>query len=284
MSQPHARQQTLEAPLVRRTRSFTLANEDAVQTLVPEAPLVRRLRSGSRDRSGSPSHREVMLFWDYENAPLPGSRSVVGADACARRLCDHARRFGRLVEVRLYSDSCKASTLPTRHRDMLQQRGVTLIDCPTNDKKEAIDKKILVDCCCWAVAAHHRVVVLVSSDGDFAYMFSRLRSVGVWTCAAASQRMSERACTHCTSESMRNAACGCLCQPCDHASLNVAHDMPSGEHQELILVPASLSDRVAPRVDWCFLCAARRERRCNNVGIVGRMQQRAVTLWREAQA
>ena len=70
------------------------------------------------------------MFWDYENMSLGGFFD----EAALVCLCDRARTFGRLVESRLYADSTKR-TLATRHRGDLERLGITLIDCPTDDKK-----------------------------------------------------------------------------------------------------------------------------------------------------
>ena len=61
--------------------------------------------------------------------------------------------------------------------------GFTLVDCPTRNEKETLDKKIIVDVMQFA---HSRVmrrqatcVILISNDGDYAYMLSRLRDIQV---------------------------------------------------------------------------------------------------------
>jgi len=66
---------------------------------------------------------------------------------------------------------------------MLDQLGYTLVDCPGMQKKEAADKKIIVDACFFgatrAAQARASAVVLVTGDGDFCHMVSRLRAAGV---------------------------------------------------------------------------------------------------------
>ena len=59
--------------------------------------------------------------------------------------------------------------------------GFTIVDCPTSDKKEALDKKVLVDVALFAAAtqAPRSVLVLAASDGDYAYLLSRCRQLGV---------------------------------------------------------------------------------------------------------
>ena len=126
---------------------------------------------------------EVGLYWDFENVGIGAGFSM--ADLAA--LLTRVRGYGRLHESRLYYDSCKASSegFLSKHRELVERLGVTLVDCPTSDKKEAIDKKIIVDCLVWALGRSSRLqsacVVLMSSDGDFAHMLSRLEQHGVRT-------------------------------------------------------------------------------------------------------
>ena len=156
-------------------------------------PLVRRTRSASAaeraDAALGPPDIDVAIFWDYENIELPSSKEAV--ERALTELCEVGRGHGRLVETRLYADSQKC-TLATKHRAVLERAGITLIDCPTNDKKEAVDKKILVDVLFWALPLVTRsvrcVVVIVSSDGDFCHLLSRLRGAGVRTVAIGRSR------------------------------------------------------------------------------------------------
>ena len=126
---------------------------------------------------------EVGLYWDFENVGLGAGFSMADLAALLARV----RGYGRLHESRLYYDSCKASSegFLSKHRELVERLGVTLVDCPTSDKKEAIDKKIIVDCLVWALGRSSRLqpacVVLMSSDGDFAHMLSRLEQHGVRT-------------------------------------------------------------------------------------------------------
>ena len=125
---------------------------------------------------------EVGLYWDFENVGLGAGFSMADLAALLARV----RGYGRLHESRLYYDSCKASSegFLSKHRELVERLGVTLVDCPTSDKKEAIDKKIIVDCLVWALGRlrlQPACVVLMSSDGDFAHMLSRLEQNGVRT-------------------------------------------------------------------------------------------------------
>lgn len=124
------------------------------------------------------------IFWDYENVNLPGD--VCGFEL-SNRLRAIALRFGQLCERRLYHDPSKR-TLGEERRGPLDQSGFTLVDCPTRSaggalSKEAIDKKIIVDVMLFAmthVARRQKAwVVLLTSDGDYAYMLARLRDLQV---------------------------------------------------------------------------------------------------------
>eukprot|EP00966_Prymnesium_polylepis_P151831 3507725-Prymnesium_polylepis.1 len=61
--------------------------------------------------------------------------------------------------------------------------GFTLVDCPSRNAKETVDKKIIVDVMYFALTRVARqqpaCVLLLTSDGDYAYMLSRLRDLKV---------------------------------------------------------------------------------------------------------
>ena len=123
---------------------------------------------------------ECGLFWDYENISLP--RGMDGAHA-SNRLREVCLRFGRLVERRVYHDPDKVNSVQQGNRSALDMAGFTLVDCPARNLKETIDKKIIVDVMHFAltrVARHQPAcVVLLTNDGDYAYMLSRLRDLQV---------------------------------------------------------------------------------------------------------
>ena len=123
---------------------------------------------------------EVGLFWDYEN--LSVARSHDAADI-SNRLRALSLRFGRLVERRVYHDPSKVSSVAPNDRSRLDSAGFTLVDCPTRNEKETVDKKIIVDVMHFAITRISRAqavcVVLMTNDGDYAYMLSRLRDLQV---------------------------------------------------------------------------------------------------------
>lgn len=158
----------------RRTRSGSLSRESPVLQTAALQPKVDQTVVQPNVEA------DAAIFWDYENCALPAAHAL--ATSAASRLFDASRGLGRLAELRLYHDSDK-STLNPQHRAFLESMGYTIVDCPTSSKKEAIDKKIIVDTLMFAVARSARrqpcCVVLVTGDGDFCHMCSRLRAVGV---------------------------------------------------------------------------------------------------------
>ena len=164
-------------PAVRRTRSGGQPPEFA-SVPPPAAQYVPAFRHTQPAQSSFAGH-ECILAWDYENLALPSSLEA-GA-AATKRLLELARRFGRVTQCRVYHDSAKVSgDIAAKHRSSLDALGFTIVDCPTSDKKEALDKKVLVDVALFAAATQApRSVVLAASDGDYAYLLSRCRQLGV---------------------------------------------------------------------------------------------------------
>jgi uncharacterized LabA/DUF88 family protein len=124
---------------------------------------------------------EIGIFWDYENMPVPDWCSAAKASECIRK---HVKSRGNIVERKLYFDSSKTSQQPLE-RSVLDLSGFSLIDCPSRNSKETIDKKAIVDMLCFS---YERVlkgsnvhVVLISSDGDYSYALTKLRDIGVST-------------------------------------------------------------------------------------------------------
>ena len=111
-------------------------------------------RQKARRCSGASA--DCILAWDYESLALPSSLEA-GA-AAVGRLLELARRFGRVEQCRVYHDSAKWSgNVAVKHRASLEALGFTIVDCPTSDKKEALDKKVLVDVAIYAEAAQPRL-------------------------------------------------------------------------------------------------------------------------------
>jgi uncharacterized LabA/DUF88 family protein len=126
---------------------------------------------------------EAAVFWDYENISLGGQEDVHALSDSLRAIC--SGMDCRLLEKRMYfgnTPSCGKEV-----RGDLDQAGFTLVCCPKRSHKnrEQVDKKILVDAMmfAWERAAKGQgaCVVLVTNDGDYAYMLSRLRDMHVRT-------------------------------------------------------------------------------------------------------
>lgn len=191
---------------------------------------------------------EVGLYWDFENVGIGAGFSM--ADLAA--LLTRVRGYGRLHESRLYYDSCKASSegFLSKHRELVERLGVTLVDCPTSDKKEAIDKKIIVDCLVWALGRSSRLqpacVVLMSSDGDFAHMLSRLEQHGVRTIVIGRSAVLRTVCH--TALTLREACSGADAKGCGEegggTEGGVAGDASgSGDHAPAAVSAASGTKR-----------------------------------------
>jgi uncharacterized LabA/DUF88 family protein len=124
---------------------------------------------------------EIGIFWDYENTQVPDWCSAAKASECIRK---HVEPRGRIIERKLYFDSSKTSQQPLE-KSALDLSGFSLIDCPSRNRKETTDKKVIVDMLCFsyerALKGSNVQVVLISSDGDYSYALAKLRDIGVST-------------------------------------------------------------------------------------------------------
>jgi hypothetical protein len=124
------------------------------------------------------------IFWDYENVRLPKwVHTCEVASLLRNTVQSSAERLGfrdhRIAERKVYYDSRKPSE-STTDRQTLDSTGFTLVDCPARNKKETVDKKIIVDIMEFVRGAEREsptCVFLISSDCDYSYMISRLRDV-----------------------------------------------------------------------------------------------------------
>jgi len=121
---------------------------------------------------------DVGIFWDLENVRIP---KEVTASTVSSRLRHAILPFGKILEQNLYYDSRKFTERAT-DRVSLDLTGWHLVDCPTRNSKETLDKKLIVDV--MQFAWHHTYqqipccVVLITSDGDYSYALSRIRNLG----------------------------------------------------------------------------------------------------------
>ncbi|KAH9951372.1 NYN domain-containing protein [Amylocystis lapponica] len=115
--------------------------------------------------------QKVGVFWDYENCALPTNAS---GSAAVNNIRELAHRFGSVTTFNAYSElqtSIKSNNL----RSELQSCGVSLIDCPHDNRKDVADKMIIVDMLAYALdMPAPATIILISGDRDFAYAVSVL--------------------------------------------------------------------------------------------------------------
>lgn len=137
-----------------------------------DAPIIDFPSLGSAD---------VAIFWDYQNVQIPKWCAPTTASESIRK---KVAKYGRIVEKRLYYDS-RQLTEDAALRSELDLSGFTLVDCPSRNRKETLDKKLIVDVLCFAweraSLGTKACVVLITSDGDYSYAVARLRDIGVFT-------------------------------------------------------------------------------------------------------
>jgi len=118
---------------------------------------------------------DVGIFWDYENVRIPKGFK---ASSVANKVRVALAKHGQIKEQNLYYDSRKVSEERT-DRESFDMSGWTLVDCPTRNVKETLDKKLIVDVMHFAYARssdRERCVVLITSDGDYAYTLNKIRN------------------------------------------------------------------------------------------------------------
>ncbi|PSR88888.1 hypothetical protein PHLCEN_2v5037 [Hermanssonia centrifuga] len=116
----------------------------------------------------------VAIFWDYENCEMPASADPFTISNGIRRL---SQGYGIVKVFRAYFEmSDLTSQRSISMRSGLQSCGVSLIDCPHNNRKDVADKMILADMLVHAMDhPAPSTVILISGDRDFAYAVSLLR-------------------------------------------------------------------------------------------------------------
>ncbi|TFK53041.1 hypothetical protein OE88DRAFT_1734002 [Heliocybe sulcata] len=119
----------------------------------------------------------VAVFLDYDNVRPP---APIAGNVLAGNLRALAHRYGSITMFKAY---IKHERLPSpksvAYRSALQASGVTLVDCPHNDCRDAADKVIIVDMLAFALDyPAPATIVLISGNCDFAYAVSTLRLRG----------------------------------------------------------------------------------------------------------
>ena len=121
--------------------------------------------------------KEIAIYWDYENIPLPSLCTPVKAAKCIHNAVS---KYGRIVDRRIYFDFGKINPPVGAELDL---SGFDLVNTPTRNTKETLDKKIIADVLTFAwdcnVRRIYPVVVLLTSDGDYSYILAKLRDRGV---------------------------------------------------------------------------------------------------------
>ena len=123
--------------------------------------------------------RSISVFWDYENArPLSDTCMVEISSRIRNILLPH----GDIVSRKIYYDAQSPAEFKTNRTD-LDMTGWTLVDCPKRQKKETLDKKIIVDMMFFIAYEnpHDACICLISGDGDFCYSMNRIRDLGGYT-------------------------------------------------------------------------------------------------------
>lgn len=135
--------------------------------------------AGPHEAPFTPPDMEIGLFWDFENVHIPKG---CDANTASTRLREAVQKFGYIVDKRLYYDSEKERSAD---RSGLQSSGFTLVDTPTRNKKETLDKHMVADLVdfAWKYRARNMqcIVALVASDGDYAYALAKARDLGMRT-------------------------------------------------------------------------------------------------------
>ncbi|PCH40366.1 hypothetical protein WOLCODRAFT_68900 [Wolfiporia cocos MD-104 SS10] len=109
-----------------------------------------------------------------ENCPIS-----TDAHRHIRALLTFAQRYGSIRTLRAYMDT---SLYKSQMRSMLHQAGVSVVDCPHEDKKEVVDRAMGADLIEFAL---HRpapaTVILISGDCDHSPAISKLFMNGYTT-------------------------------------------------------------------------------------------------------
>lgn len=125
------------------------------------------------------------IFWDYENTQIPRDFAADPKKAVANVMTAVRDEFQLQVESKVY---CKSTALPRKHHEAMQDHGMAVVDPHIQEKhrKEVVDVRIIADMGIFLASCVERrprpaKVVLITTDGDYSYMLSRMRDYGVET-------------------------------------------------------------------------------------------------------
>lgn len=140
-----------------------------------------------QQHSNNPQPRRVAaIFWDYENVALP-AWCASPVEACRALVAVVAANCGPVRHRRVYADYSRNDTGAAVMAGIAAS-GFSLVSTPrqgATKRKETLDRKLMADMIvlAWDHAANgsseRLCVVLIASDGDYAYALNTLRDRGV---------------------------------------------------------------------------------------------------------
>lgn len=126
---------------------------------------------------------DVGIFWDYENVHIP-ARCSSPLKAFAA-IVKKAEKYGKIQQRRVYSDYSRDDSNVAWWSADISGSGFDLVSTPrrgATKSKETLDRKMIQDIIFFAWDVVDRggspCVVLITSDGDFAFTINKLRDRG----------------------------------------------------------------------------------------------------------
>ncbi|PCH40365.1 hypothetical protein WOLCODRAFT_49244, partial [Wolfiporia cocos MD-104 SS10] len=91
-------------------------------------------------------------------------------------LVSFAQKYGTIKTFRAYMDTSLLGSAPSiALRCKLHYAGITLVECPHDNKKEAVDRAIGADLLEFAIHhPPHATVIIISGDRDYTVPISKL--------------------------------------------------------------------------------------------------------------
>ena len=131
------------------------------------------------DRQHIMSPEKCVIYWDYENCPIPHDATVQDIKSFLEAKIYTLRSKRMQIEIKCYIP------LHYRHLHLYNQikrdmdlNGIKVYEVPT-EKAEAVDKRILVDMALdiYEWKNHYcNSIILISGDRDYAHLLSRVRN------------------------------------------------------------------------------------------------------------
>lgn len=124
----------------------------------------------------------IDVYWDLENIRPSKDSNIIDI---TNQIRSCLQQFGIINKKNIYIDSQSLNEAKTKRADMCLS-GWNIIDTPHRNKKESVDKKIIMDVLSSIITrdqSHKNMMIcIITSDSDFAELFSRIRDFGVHTC------------------------------------------------------------------------------------------------------